>query len=75
MNDKKDWWVFTFGCGHTYAGYYVKIKGTYAEAREKMVEKYGIKWAFQYPWEVWQKLVADVDAWYQPLEEELEVIE
>jgi hypothetical protein len=53
----------------------VRIKGTYAEAREKMVEKYGIKWAFQYSWDEWEKIVADMDMWCQPHEEELEVIE
>jgi hypothetical protein len=75
MDDKKEWWVFTFGCGHTYAGYYVKIKGTYAEARRKMCKKYGIKWAFQYSLEEWQRIIAKMDALHQPHEQELEVIE
>ena len=74
MNNKEQWWVFTFGCGQPHAGYYVKIRGTFAEAREKMVKKYGIKWAFQRSWEEWEKIVNDPDRWY-PLEEELEVIE
>lgn len=74
MNDKEQWWVFTFGCCQPHAGYYVKIRGTFAEAREKMVKKYGIKWAFQRSWEEWEKIVNDPDRWY-PLEEELEVIE
>ena len=72
--DEEKWWVFTFGCGQPHAGYYVKIRGTFAEAREKMVKKYGIKWAFQRSWEEWEKIVNDPDRWY-PLEEELEVIE
>ena len=75
MSEKgNEWWIFTFGCGHTYAGYYVKIKGTYTEARRKMNQKYGIKWAFQYSVDEWEKAYEDPNRDY-PLEEELEVIE
>lgn len=41
-------WVFTFGSGHEHEGHYVKIKGTFEEARAKMFERYGTAWAFQY---------------------------
>ena len=46
MEKDKECWIFTFGEGHSHPGYYVKIYGSYGEARMKMVEKYGIKWAF-----------------------------
>lgn len=42
-------WIFTFGYGHLFPNKYVKIKGSYESAREKMVEHFGTKWAFQYP--------------------------
>ena len=51
-------YVFTFGCGHPNEGYCVRIKGNYGEAREKMIQKYGLKWAFQYDarqWDEWKK--------------------
>lgn len=41
-------WIFTFGCGQENAGKYVKIHGTYSSARERMFERFGDKWAFQY---------------------------
>ena len=41
-------YIFTFGCGHPFAGRYVKIDGTYEGAREKMFEMFGKNWAFQY---------------------------
>lgn len=70
----EQWWVFTFGCGHPHVGTYVKIRGTYNQAREKMVAKYGLNWAFQYFIEEWEKHKADpvMRHW---LEVELEVIE
>ena len=73
INDKPTWYVFTFGCGMQHAGYYVRIYGTFEEARRKMFEKYGREWAFQYRYDKWQK---DVKArpWID-WEKELEVIE
>lgn len=44
----RTWWIFTFGIGQEHGGKYVRIWGTYSEARAKMVKKYGDKWAFQY---------------------------
>jgi hypothetical protein len=51
-------WIFTFGVGQTHAHQFVKIYGTHSEAREKMFEIFGDKWAFQYSekeWEDWCK--------------------
>lgn len=73
MNTKK-WWIFTFGCGHPHAGYYVKIRGSYTEAREKMVARYGVRWAFQYSLEEWNRRLNDPYRPY-PMEMRLEVIE
>lgn len=49
-------WFFTFGSGHTYPGTnepceraFVRIEGSYYEARAKMVSVFGIKWSHQYP--------------------------
>lgn len=41
-------YIFTFGVGHKYGGHYVKIRGTYENAREEMFERFGKSWAFQY---------------------------
>jgi hypothetical protein len=41
-------WIFTFGCNHPHAQNYHVIHGTFEEARQKMVERFGTKWAFQY---------------------------
>lgn len=51
-------WVFTFGIGQRLGGRCVRIKGTYEEARQKMVDVFGNKWAFQYAasqWDEWKK--------------------
>jgi len=53
--EKGEWWIFTFGFGQEHEGKCVKIKGTYGEARAKMVDKYGIRFAFQHPEEEWEK--------------------
>ena len=48
MTQEKDWY-FTFGYGHDPGiGFYAVFHGTEAEAREKMFEAYGRRWAFQY---------------------------
>src|SRR6185503_14397474 len=48
-------WIFTFGYGHTdprtgesLADCYCRISGSFTQARELMVEMFGVKWAFQY---------------------------
>ena len=68
---KKEYWIFTFGCGHKYGGKYVRIAGDYNEARNKMVQKYGTEWAFQYSEEEWEKYRIQGYA----VETEMEVIE
>ena len=50
-----EYYIFTFGQGQEHAGHYVKIFGTYGEAREKMFDRYGEKWAFQYSAEDWKE--------------------
>lgn len=67
-------WIFTFGCGQEHAGHYVKVKGTFHEARNKMIDKYGIKWGFQYSEEEWDEWLVNKPS-YIPVETELEVIE
>lgn len=54
---EEQWWVFTFGSGQQHAGHYVKFYGTYSSARHKMVDKFGLEWAFQYSEEEWNKTV------------------
>ena len=53
---KKEVWIFTFGIGHENAGHYVKIEGTYESARQKMFDRFGDKWAFQYSEKEWKNL-------------------
>lgn len=69
-----DWYYFTFGCGQEHCGYYVKIYGTYMEAREKMFGKYGRKWGFQYSEKEWKHWV-EVCPHKEFIEKELEVID
>ncbi len=55
---KKEEWIFTFGSGQQNDGCFVRIPGTWGEAREKMIKKYGLEWAFQYSadeWEDWER--------------------
>jgi hypothetical protein len=53
QGDNETLWYFTFGCGQIHAGYYVRFFGTFAEARRKMFERYGDRWAFQYSQQDW----------------------
>jgi len=46
-NEIKDYY-FTFGFNHKYPKGYVKIRGTFIDARIKMATLFGQKWAFQY---------------------------
>jgi len=51
--DVRDW-IFTFGFGHVATGdvplrnRFVRIRGTYEEARTEMLRRFGRTWAFQY---------------------------
>ena len=48
----------------------VRISGSKEEAREKMISKYGLHWAFQYPSDEWERMKKD--EWYGPyLEKEI----
>ena len=72
--EPEQWWIFTFSCGQKYGGYYVRIKGSFNQAREKMCAKYGDRWGFQYSEEEWEKMKNDPCRMH-PMEKELEVIE
>lgn len=65
---KRQYWIFTFGCGQQHAGFYVKIWGTFGEARQKMFDKYGSEWSFQYSEEKWKEIENDPRAWYKQKE-------
>lgn len=71
--DQIGWWIFTFGQGQEHAGCIVKIQGTRTSSREKMFEKYGDKWAFQYSLEEWGEWLRKKPP-YLPEEQVLEVI-
>lgn len=55
LNINKHLWRFTFGGGHEHEGFCQPILALNAdEARTKMVELYGTKWAFQYSEDEWE---------------------
>ena len=66
------WWVFTFGMGHEHRGHYVRIYGTFSEARAEMTRRFGSEWAFQYSEDAWQETVRSMTAMGWPVETELE---
>ena len=72
MNSRQ-WFVFTFGAGQFNEGKFVKVYGTYSEARQKMVNKYDREWAFQYTLEEWTDWLAKKPKWL-PVETLLEEI-
>lgn len=72
--EKGEWWIITFGAGQEHEGKCVKIKGSYGEARAKMVDKYGIRFAFQYSEAEWEKEWNDPDRLFQ-MEDIIDVIE
>lgn len=49
------YWIFTFGSNQPNAGHYVKFFGTFQEARQQMMDKYGLAWAFQYSEYEWNR--------------------
>ena len=53
MSEEKRWYIFTFGCGQQHANQYVRIYGTFGSARQKMFDRYGSEWSFQYTQEEW----------------------
>jgi len=65
-------YYFTFGCGQPHEGMCQPIVAESADlARQKMVEVYGVKWAFQYTSAEWEANKADHRF---PTERELPVI-
>lgn len=65
-------YIFTFGSGHLYAGFYQPIYAkTPSSAREKMIELHGLKWSHQYTEEEWNRITKGVSQYFafeQPLE-------
>ena len=67
-------YIFTFGCGQEQAGYCQPIFAAgYGEARVKMFELHGDKWAFQYTREEWEKIRNRPERQW-PMERELKPI-
>lgn len=54
-------WIFTFGIDSPMKGYVISVKGDYDEARNKMLEAYGDKWASQYSADEWEQFTATRD--------------
>ena len=67
------WWVFTFGVNHLYAGHYVRIFGTFSEARGKMFGLFDAYWAFQYSQEQWDATVERMRSMGWPVETEMDI--
>jgi len=66
--------IFTFGGNHSLRGKCQPIFAKdYSEARNKMVEIHGVRWAFQYTNEDWEKIKNDKNRFW-PMETELEAI-
>lgn len=68
-------WIFTFGSGQPNEGKYVVFHGTFGEARQKMFDLFGSRWAFQYSEEEWQKWVEECKKIGYPCETQMEVAE
>ena len=71
-NKEEQKWVFTFGSGQEHAGHYVTFTGLYNEARQKMYERYGANWGFQYSEQEWEDMKNDPNRLWDmetPLEE------
>lgn len=51
--EKEQWWIFTFGGGQKHEGYYCRVYGTFHSARQKMIDRHGKEWAFQYTLKEW----------------------
>mgnify|MGYP007122065061 CR=1 FL=1 len=68
------YWYFTFCCNQEHAGRYVKIRGTFRQARQKMFDKYSDQWGFQYSEKEWNDIKNDPKR-YWDMETELETIE
>ena len=73
--DEVKYWIFTFGYGQRHQNGYVKIiDPDFGSARQKMIDRYGLEWAFQYSdkeWSDWEERRPP----YIPAEYLVEVIE
>ena len=71
-DNKEQKWIFTFGSGQKHVGHYVIFTGSYNEARDKMCEKFGTHWGFQYSEQEWEDMKNDPNRFWDmetPLEE------
>lgn len=65
-----DKYIFTFGSGQLYAGFYQPIYASCREeARAKMIEIHGTKWSHQYTDEEWKDAERDYGALERPLQD------
>ena len=48
-NEVEKDWIFSWGYGQAFPNRFIIIRGTYGSARKEMVDRFGIKWSFQYP--------------------------
>ena len=72
--DKRIWYFTFLGDDPKYRGYCQPIRATsFSEARSKMFELHGDKWAFQYDEDTWNRFKSDTRRLW-PMERELEVI-
>ena len=74
VNEEKQIWRFTFGCGKQHDGYCKPILGTFSSAREKMFELYGGEWCLQYSENEWNTIKNDPRRFW-PVEKELQLVE
>ena len=64
--------IFTFCNNSPNGGHYVKIKGTFNSARQRMFDLFGSNWAFQYLEEEWEELILSS---VYPIETEISIEE
>lgn len=68
---ERELWTFTFGSGQKYGGRCVKIYGTFAEARSKMIDRFGLEWAFQYSEKEWEHCIEQAEKLGYRIEKEM----
>lgn len=69
--DNEQYWIFSFGSGQQYEGYYVKIFGTFRSAREEMFRRFGKHWSMQYTEQEWESWCKEARQCGIPIEKEL----
>ncbi len=75
IKEHDEYWIFTFLNDGTWrAGKCIKIKGSYSEARDKMIYRYGTYFGFQYSEKEWEEKWNDPNRYYA-MEDIVEVIE